>query len=119
MDGADIGQEAVLAIIDEFAFLLLFHGLDAEANCSCDLVVGDAIEIGNPRMHFDHGIDRAQKIFARVWIVIDKGLREDSFIARRTIDGHGGGIFHAVAPVDTGLYGQPLQAMHQPSWRDG
>ncbi|MPN63945.1 hypothetical protein SDC9_211714 [bioreactor metagenome] len=70
-------------------------------------------------MHVKDGGDGIKEIFARLFVVIDKGLRQFGFVALRASDTHITRVLDRVQAVDTGFNRQPLQQMHQPARADG
>jgi hypothetical protein len=111
-------QQAVFTVVDELAFLPLLDRLDGQAQLLGDLVVRRAVQVGHAGMDVDHGIDRAQHVFARLFFVIDEGLRQHALVAGRTVHRHGRGVLHLVQAEDAGLDGHPFQAVHQPARSD-
>ncbi len=53
-------QKPVFLVVDQFAFLALFHRFDGQAKLLLDLVVRDAVEIRNAGMHVEHRLYGAE-----------------------------------------------------------
>ena len=80
----DAGEKAVLAVVDELAFLPLLHPLDQQAELLLNLIEGLAIEVRDARLNVEDGGNRLEEIFARIVDVIDVGLRQVGVpVARR------------------------------------
>ena len=72
------------AIVDEFAFLPLLHLLDQQAKLLLHLIERLAVEVGDARLHVEHGRDGLEEIFARGLLIIDEGLGQVRIgVARR------------------------------------
>ena len=61
-----IGDQAVIAVVDDFVFLLLLHLLDQQAQLFLNLIVGMAVEIGDAGLDVENRGDGVQRIFARL-----------------------------------------------------
>ena len=115
----DVGQKAVVRVVDQLGFLTFLDGFDGQAELFLDLVVRAAVQIGNAGMHIKNGGDGIEEIFTRLLVVIDIGLRQFGFVTLRASDADITRIFDGIQAVDTGLNRQPLQQMHQPARADG
>ncbi len=115
----DIGQQAIFAVIDQFAFLALLDRLDRQAQLLRDLRMRHAVKVRYPRMHFNHRIDGAEQDFTRIFFIVDEGVGQDALVARRTIDFDRAFILHLVEAEDTGFDRHPFKEMDQPARRDG
>ena len=113
-----IRDDAVFFIVEELAFLTLLHRLDREAELFFDLIMRNAVEIGNARVNVENGLHGAQQIFARIIDVVDERLRQNAFVAQRARHLDAVCILHLVDAIDAGLDGNPAQEMHEPSRRD-
>jgi hypothetical protein len=107
-------QQAILAIVDQLAFLPFLHNLDRQAQLFRDLVVGNAVEIRNARVDVDHRVDGAEHVLACVLLVIHVGLRQVALIAVGTIHRDFRLVFHPVQPVNTRFHRGPLQQVREP-----
>ncbi|KJR74497.1 hypothetical protein VS28_18615, partial [Vibrio cholerae O1 biovar El Tor] len=113
-------QQAVIGVVDEFAFLVFLDGLDGQAQLFLDLVVRTAVEVGDAGVHVQHGADGVQEILARLLLVLDEGARQLVLgFARgaRHLDVFG--ILDLVQAVDACFDRRPLQQMRQPARADG
>ena len=112
------GQQAVVGIVDQFAFLALLDRLDGQAQLLLDLVVRAAVQVRHARVHVEHRADGIEKILARLVVVVDEGLRQFRLVALRAGHAHVLRILYAIEAVNTRFHGQPLQQVHQPARRD-
>ena len=64
-DGGGVGEQAVLLVVDELALLALLDGLDGEAELLSDLVVRDAVEVGDARVDVEDRVDGAESMYSR------------------------------------------------------
>jgi hypothetical protein len=109
-----VGEKAIFRIVDEFGLLPLLHLLGQQAHLFLDLVVRVIIEVGDARLHVEHGRYRIHRIFARRFLVIDKSLRKIGVtIARRAALHVGvrerGRFLDAIEAIDAGLDRNPRQ----------
>jgi hypothetical protein len=117
---AHLGQQAVVGVVDQLAFLVFLDGLDGQAQLFLDLVVRAAVEVGDAGVHIQHGGDRVQEVLARLGVVVHKGARQLVLVL---LGGAGDldvlRVLDLVEAVDAGLHRHPLQQMGQPARRDG
>lgn len=113
------GQQPVLRAVDQFALLVLLDGLNGQPELLGDLVVRAGIEVRDPGVDIENGLDRSEAVLAGIRLVVDEGVRERGLVVIVTLDVHGLGVDDLVHPVDTGLDRHPGQQMHQPARRDG
>ena len=77
-----VGEQAVFRIVDQLALLRLLHLLDEQAELLLDLIEGTAVEVRDARLHVEHGGHRVQEVLARIFLVIDEGLRQIGVASR-------------------------------------
>ncbi len=70
-------------------------------------------------MHVQHRRHRVEEVLARMFVVVDKGLRQLCLVALRAGNTHIARILHAVQAEDAGLHRLPLQQVHQPARAEG
>ena len=116
----DLGQQAVIRVVDQLAFLVLLDGLDGQTQLLLDLVMRAAVEVRDTGMHIQHGADGVQEKFARLRFVLDKSARQLVLMGLGSA-GHPDllRVLDLVEPVDAGLDRHPLQQVRQPARADG
>ena len=119
LTGGDVGQQAVIAVVDQFVLLPLLDRLDGQPQLFLDLVVRAAVQVRNTGVHVENGGDGAEEVLARLLLVVDEGLRQFGLVALGTGDLHVARVLDLVQAVDAGFDGQPLQQVRQPARRNG
>ncbi len=116
----DLGQQAVVGVVDQLAFLVLLDGLDGQAQLFLDLVMRAAVEVGDARVHIQNGGDGVEEVLARLLLVVHIGARQlVVFLLGRAGDLDGLRVLDAVEAVDARLHRRPLQQVRQPARADG
>ena len=116
----DLGQQAVVGVVDEFAFLVFLDRLDRQAQLLLDLVVRAAVQVGDTGVHVQHGADGVQEKFAGMLFVFDEGAGQLVFgFAGGAGDLDRLGVLDLVQAVDTGFHRHPLQQVREPAGADG
>lgn len=115
----DAMEKAVFAVIDELRFLSLLNRLYDQPQLFADLIIGFAVQIGDPGMHVEDGVDGAEVVFPWVLDIVDEGLGEDAFIAGGAVDFDLAGVFDLVEAVYAGFHGDPVEEVGEPARRDG
>jgi hypothetical protein len=118
----DLGQQAVLRVVDQLGLLALLDGLDRQAQLLGDLVMRAGVQIRHPGVHVEQGGDGSQGQLAGAGLVVDVGLGQRVFEvlpADLGVDLDTLGVDHAVDAVDAGLDRNPAQQVQQKPRGDG
>jgi hypothetical protein len=116
----DLGQQAVVRIVDQFAFLVFLDRLDRQAQLLLDLVVRAAVQVRHAGVHVEDRRHGVQVVLARIVFVVDIGARQLVFgFARGARDADRFRIPDLVETVDAGFDRGPLQQVRQPARADG
>ena len=73
-------EQAVVGIVEQFALLLFLDAFNKQTQLLANLIVGAAEQIGDARVHVEHGIDAAQAILARLLLILNEGRSEGRLI---------------------------------------
>src|ERR1700691_4324207 len=114
----NIFQQAVVAVIDQFAFLAFLHVFNHQAQLFANLVIWIAVKIGDARLHIEHGGNGAQGVLARFFFVLYVRLGQSLLVLLPADDFHRLAIHYAIDAQASGLQRLPVQQADQPSWSD-
>jgi hypothetical protein len=117
--GRGVFQETVVLVVDELELLLLLDRLDHQAQLLFELIVRMAVEVRDPGVHPDDGLDRAQHVLPRLLHVVDPRGVERLFGLRRADDGDGGVV--VLGAIHRGRRRprpDPREEFRQPARRD-
>jgi len=64
-------------MINKFPYLTLFYRFNDQSHLFPGLIEPITVQIGNPDVRAQNRLNRAEVIFSRFFLVIDKGLRQD------------------------------------------
>lgn len=113
-------QQAVVGVVDQFAFLVFLDGLDGQAQLFLDLVVRAAVQVGDAGVDVKDGRDGIEEVLARIFFVVDVGARQlVFFFAGGAGDLDRFRIFHLVEAVNARFHRHPLQQVGEPARADG
>lgn len=70
-------------------------------------------------MYVEHRCHRVEEVFARMFVIVDKSLRQLCLVALRIGNTHIARILHTIQAEDVGLHRLPLQQVRQPARADG
>ena len=115
-------QQSVLRVVEELTLLALLDLLNGQAQLLADLIVRRAEEVRDACLHFEHSGHGVQGVLARIWLIVNEGLRQLLFTMRAALNvgpaGLSAGFNHAVHPVDAGLNRIPRQEVDEPTRSD-
>ena len=117
----DVIEQTVLQVVDEFALLPLFDLFDDQAQLFFDLIVRAAVHVGDARLQIEHRGYRAQRVLARLLLVVHINFRQIDIVVWAAFNGaaarpRGDDLVHTIR---SGFDRNPLQEVHQPARRDG
>lgn len=113
-------QQAVVGVVDEFAFLVFLDGLDGQAQLFLDLVMRAAVQVRNAGMHIQNRADRVEEKLTRLLVAIDKCERQLVLgLACGAGDLDRLRVFDGVEAKDASFHRHPLQQVGQPARRNG
>ncbi len=106
-------QQSVFRVVDELALLPLFDILDGQPELLSDLTVRITTEIGNARVDIQHCGNGAERVLARLFLIVHKRLWYSLFVFGAASDLDRSVIHDAIDPERAGLQRLPVQEPHE------